>query len=571
MINNGLCRNLPEPGKRWMYVLMVLALFALLSKKNQNIAILSSIIVKQSQTSLVVVPIKINFECDGDIQQFVCTETLLLEHEDDISLKHISDENTMNNVCNVLRHSGKRIVEYPVCIQSSNTVGIMGIYIEASNEVQLISETTNKYVQDFIQSNPSEKIRIIGIKRVDFPSNYRRMSDINNKVKERYRDGNYGNMMWRYGSSRLLNPATTRVDSNDKWENNTLADGPVDALVVASANTFHVSVKPMWQDYIEMMTDRVKLRDVPTVVLGVGAQVEFVDMEHYDLDDRNLSLPFEFQKDWFVETSKRQIRPAIGARGDLTRSVCINSGIENCVSMGCPSLTISRDTNLGKTLKDNWSRLIQKLQNKENVKIALPLAQHVGQSDTVRTAYGYVARMLELYGDAATVIEQSTSSKTKMTEFIEKEYKKINPDTRLQSTNVKYASYLNVESWLIEAKKFDLCISFRIHGSMSFIAAGVPTIVIPTDFRILELINAMKLPFLHPDELQTHMVHDINSSNSTTKSNDLVLSVLDDTRNQNFTDFELNRREKILGWKSILQTAGLEIDPALMKIINSPL
>ena len=44
--------------------------------------------------------------------------------------------------------------------------------------------------------------------------------------------------------------------------------------------------------------------------------------------------------------------------------------------------------------------------------------------------------------------------------------------------------------------QLDFVVLTRIHGGMAGIANGIPTIIIPTDLQILELINAMKLPSL---------------------------------------------------------------------------
>jgi len=46
-------------------------------------------------------------------------------------------------------------------------------------------------------------------------------------------------------------------------------------------------------------------------------------------------------------------------------------------------------------------------------------------------------------------------------------------------------------------RPFDFFIGGRIHGSMAAISVGVPTVIIPNDYRILELAEVMRLPIIH--------------------------------------------------------------------------
>lgn len=294
---------------------------------------------------------------------------------------------------------------------------------------------------------------------------------------------------------------------------------------------------------------------------------------------------------------KRQTIPAIGVRGDITKSVCKNSGIPNCVSMGCPSLTISRDMNLGNTLHSNWSRVTQILsllqQRRQTLhKISKKLKIAVTFPKSIKSISGYIGAAL-----IATLIEQShydidntttivivTQHKMdhkRMEQFIRTRLEQFNPKSRLLLDKndtihnvIKYIEYVNVESWLADASvQYDLCISFRIHGSMTFISSGVPTIAIPTDFRIMELVQAMKLPYIVPEllsQLLNSYITNVNNNDSNGMNTLLLSSLMENAKNTNFTMFEMNRRQKIQGWKDILEDAGLEMDPALFRIIKSP-
>jgi len=58
------------------------------------------------------------------------------------------------------------------------------------------------------------------------------------------------------------------------------------------------------------------------------------------------------------------------------------------------------------------------------------------------------------------------------------------------------ARFYGLRSWVRFVGQFDLFISWRIHGAMAALAAGVPTVVVPTDYRMLEMVQTMKLPHL---------------------------------------------------------------------------
>ena len=114
----------------------------------------------------------------------------------------------------------------------------------------------------------------------------------------------------------------------------------------------------------------------------------------------------------------------------------------------------------------------------------------------------------------------------------------------------------NVEDWIDFVSDADLIVSTRIHGGMVGIAAGTLTFVIPTDFRIMELVNAMAIPYLSMEKATVPF-------ESLSKTVSLV--------EKDFDLFERNRRIKIYEYVRILGEIGVEIDPTLLKVLNAPL
>lgn len=111
----------------------------------------------------------------------------------------------------------------------------------------------------------------------------------------------------------------------------------------------------------------------------------------------------------------------------------------------------------------------------------------------------------------------------------------------------------HVEPWFEFIATMDILVSTRIHGGMAGISNQVPAVIIPTDFRIVELVNAMKLPMLPMDKV-------VGGEKYTS-----LLQLLNDVP-VDFDAFEENRRRKLKEYKRIVEGIGLEMDPELVAI-----
>ena len=110
-----------------------------------------------------------------------------------------------------------------------------------------------------------------------------------------------------------------------------------------------------------------------------------------------------------------------------------------------------------------------------------------------------------------------------------------------------------IEDWFEFMRTLDFVVSTRIHGGMAGIINDIPTIIIPTDYRILELVNAMVLPHISFDDAREK---DFTS-----------LAELMAATNKDFKRFEANRRNRLKEYKRMLESIDLEMDPALVDII----
>lgn len=109
------------------------------------------------------------------------------------------------------------------------------------------------------------------------------------------------------------------------------------ALVMASANALHLP-DPGSQGYeqmkghVNMLTSLVKKIDRPTIMLGIGIQAKFSDIE----ETKAVRL-HEHQVALMQEIGKRNpLMKSVSVRGEFTETACVNAGVHNCLGLGCP-------------------------------------------------------------------------------------------------------------------------------------------------------------------------------------------------------------------------------------------
>jgi len=202
--------------------------------------------------------------------------------------------------------------------------------------------------------------------------------------------------------------------------------------------------------------------------------------------------------------------------------------------------------NLGGILENKWNKVLQKLKKGGTESKSLKVVLALPALQTTNANYGPAIDLLMsifTQHDCYFIMQSNYDRPQlmKYTDFIIDKSKILVFDD-------------HVEPWFDFMKTIDFTVSYRIHGAMAAISNEVPAVVIPTDFRIVELVNAMKLPTLSMDKTKT-------------KNYTSIIDILDDI-SVNFTEFEQNRRDKLKQYKRILGDAGLDIDPALNAILT---
>lgn len=143
----------------------------------------------------------------------------------------------------------------------------------------------------------------------------------------RSRDDNSGNHIWRFGATRMINPYTVKFEMPD-------TQNPVSALVLANANSLHLPMDEgfgLMKRLIDGLSNLVSKIDKPTILLGIGIQAKFSDMK----ETKSFKL-HEHQAAFMDEIAKRSSGKSVSVRGEFTETACINAGVKNCISLGCP-------------------------------------------------------------------------------------------------------------------------------------------------------------------------------------------------------------------------------------------
>mmetsp|Transcript_27495 Transcript_27495/g.32089 ORF Transcript_27495/g.32089 Transcript_27495/m.32089 type:complete len:997 (-) Transcript_27495:203-3193(-) len=429
-----------------------------------------------------------------------------------------------------------------LCLQVGPTVGAVVTSRRTSEpnggEVTLISSAmAETFVQQLekrmVEESNDIEFEIINRKIIGMHGRY--LPSTPEAKVTRTRDGNIGNFIWAFGATRMMNPYTTEIK---EYNSNSIS-----ALIIASANILNLAPETAPADYEIMMknlnpiTNAVRNINKPTIVLGIGIQAEFANIEEI----KRIKL-YDHQVTFMNQIAERSTGKSVSVRGEFTETACINAGVENCISLGCPSLSISRSPNLGQVLETKWNNVEANLKSGQSMRLGITLPAITPVDDP---KYQKIVGMLFSLCEAhdCYFIMQARYDRPQLLKYA---------GDRINKEKILYFNE-EVDGWFEFIRTLDFVVSTRIHGGMAGISNEVPTVIIPTDLRILELINAMVLPHI---SFEDAIGKDFTS-----------LDEIMEAAGRDFTAFETNRRNRLKEYKRMLESIGVEMDPALIDII----
>ncbi|MFX1296639.1 MAG: polysaccharide pyruvyl transferase family protein [Promethearchaeota archaeon] len=250
-----------------------------------------------------------------------------------------------------------------------------------------------------------------------------------------------------------------------------------DVLVFIAANQLNPNTD------VGVLADLFEKVNLPLLIIGLGIQAK-------KIGDK---LIFSKGTRRFIDVIKTKAKH-ISVRGQYTAKVLKDLGVNNVKITGCPSNFINLKKNLGKA--NNL-----KLKNIKNIVVNTNL--HPGSMKSFLTLVsgwrnnGYKLKFI--MQDDNNIIKFCNDKRfdehINTVKFIKR---LILPDNNLYDV-YKFASecfetFFNVEVWLEYLHRFDLSIGTRLHGNLLAFQASVPTIFIPYDARVTEMVETMELP-----------------------------------------------------------------------------
>lgn len=253
------------------------------------------------------------------------------------------------------------------------------------------------------------------------------------------------------------------------------------ALVIPAANFIgsHSNLAPI----TEIITDL----DVPTMVVGLGAQSE---------SENVLPVVNDSVRRFLTEASKRA--PYLAVRGEYSAHVCRQFGVPNVKILGCPSVFLNGNPDLGKIVEDKMARL-------EPSNVAIHAACRKGNITNVEREF---VRYVQLFQGSAYVVQRPPELVGAMLRESLKPPEMAYLGDMAQFLGMASIQELekflrtfgyvptSIDSWRSYLRKFSCSINTRIHGTMVAFQAEIPALCVVHDTRTRELAAQTKLPSL---------------------------------------------------------------------------
>ncbi|MEU1487288.1 polysaccharide pyruvyl transferase family protein [Streptomyces sp. NPDC005752] len=288
---------------------------------------------------------------------------------------------------------------------------------------------------------------------------------------------NAGNLIFSDAAHKILTTPRAAVFSNGIRTDPSAAariNEEFDVFVVPLANAF----RPTFERPLQRMTQLIKKLRIPVVVLGVGAQA---DLKY----NASRLKPMEATVREFV-TQVLNRSASIGVRGEFTEQYLKSMGFRDVEVIGCPSMFMNGET-------FSLERKTESLTSESRISVngSHSAVRSHGLDAIIRQAHeryphlrfigqNLLEAQLLHWRETANPIGAQTSMPTHPSHPMYREGK-----VRL---------YVDPATWIEELRAFDFSFGSRIHGNIAALLAGVPSTVLCSDSRTLELCRYFGIP-----------------------------------------------------------------------------
>lgn len=242
----------------------------------------------------------------------------------------------------------------------------------------------------------------------------------------------------------------------------------------------------------------------PLVAIGLGAQADTLSQDDVSIPQGTL--------DWVrvVQEHAPSAGPNISLRGEFTRRVLERHGLaEKTIVLGCPSLFISPERHLGRTIAQRYAAGIERVGVAAGQRHWPRLRQiEASLTQMARTTGGtyfcqHNIEMVRLGRREARLLDPEVRESCR--NYIAPDMS----DTEFIRWCDRHAvSYFSAAAWMEEIRRHDFVVGPRIHGVMLALQVGVPALCVAHDSRTIELCEIMRVPYVKAEDVSQGIKRD---------------------------------------------------------------
>lgn len=283
--------------------------------------------------------------------------------------------------------------------------------------------------------------------------------------------GNSGNLVYAYSVYRALMTEDTKIDSTyyrlDYSEKEIeKINEKYDCFVIPLADAFRDS----YANSLRAIARIVRMLKIPTIVVGVGLRAPFEP-------DLAKGFPFDDAVKEFMDAVLEK-SAIVGVRGQITSDYLTRLGYiegKHHMVIGCPSMYMyGRDLNIRDTkiTKDSLVCMNNSAISPKNVLDFLDRSSH-----EFSNLYFIPQRLNELKMEYFGIPNPKDQNKPNYPHNID--------HYLYDEDRVRF--FINFREWNRFLSKADFSFGARMHGNISSVVSGTPSLIIPKDARMREL------------------------------------------------------------------------------------
>ena len=305
--------------------------------------------------------------------------------------------------------------------------------------------------------------------------------------------GNLGNLVFFYAASRLFDTEDAEFVPFYYDDNPEEVNEACDVIILPEAN--FISPSRNYSRAAEFISKTNK----PCWLLGAGCQADIsvVDgSQYFEIMDSTL----RYLKHVSSHSSN------IFVRGTYTAKLLQTNGISNVTALGCPSYTINPSPQLWDEIQKKASLSIDRFGITEGLYANLLKRDE----EHYRIERLLMATAILCKGDyiaqtnaAALAISMGifdADSRRLLRQLKTHEFVHLSSEDLAKALERRFVSFENVDRWLSHCSTLDFVTGSRFHGNMIPLQAATPALPIAHDSRTLELLDAMKIPYIRLEE-----------------------------------------------------------------------